>query len=1009
MNAEPQLLIISPPAAPDRQVAARIDAIWRDEQQKRPQGLFDGRILSLARMDGDRLICQSRPYRDFLAQQREPELAAILKVRPVAVAGLLECAEGLVFGRRGRDVTESAGKWELVPSGGVDGGLIEQGGSRLLHRQLRIELEEEVGIRSAEIDRIAFIAAIRSSRSGVIDLGFHLFSHLSASDIIARHAQLAKKEYDRLEIVAASRLAEFLEEASEQVDDVSLALLRQVGRFIGQLGQRPFPRDLEVLASPVLRAKPKRAVVIVQARTSSTRLPAKVLKPLGSRTVLEQCLHRCRAIEGIDAVVCATTTDPADDRIAAIAQEAGVLVFRGSVTDVLGRYLGAARLAEADIILRVTSDCPLIDPGICAKVLRLREETRADYVSNNMPASYPHGLDCEAFTRVALELADEQASESYDREHVTPWIRRQPQLKQASLIGPGWPASAQRWTLDYPEDYTFFKAVFDATPEDQLQDMQSVLSVLARHREIEQINVAHSRAGVAAGRSALVFRFDADETIGTGHAMRCATVSRRFEELGWPCYWAVTRRTATFLGRRIQPGQLIILPDVASHDQRAEAELGAIAAQVADISLLAIDHYALPGDFAARARTLARQVMVFDDFADRPVEADIIVNATPGVSHASYSSLAPQSAKLLIGGMAAPLRQQFAARRGVALVQRQASVSGVNRVLISFGGVDPLDGTSLAIDAVQAVLPAGTVDVVLGANAPHFNRIRSMIAGLPQSPVKFRLLQDVAEMADLMMQADLCIGAPGTTSWERCCLGLPSLLVGIAENQRKNAEILVTRGAARGCGFLTTESRAAVLDRLAGELQGLSRDSAALQRMSKNAGEICDGRGVDRIVVNCLPPVPIGEGVSLLVRTVEAADEALLLAWRQAPESRRFGFDQQSPIGDEHHRWLDGKLHSVGDFLLIGEVGDGPVSYLQAERRGDNRGSPIYLCRLVVAPGQSGRVDCASAMLKAVRSLIPGGSLLIPAGAGDTASMNMLQGLGYELRPDGYWWSLPQT
>lgn len=1008
MNAEPQLLIISPPAAPEQQVAARIDAIWRDEQQKRPQGLFDGRILSLARMDGDRMICQSRPYRDFLAQQREPDLAAILKVRPVAVAGLLECAEGLVFGRRGRDVTESAGKWELVPSGGVDGCLIEQGGSRLLHRQLLIELEEEVGIRSAEIDRIAFIAAIRSSRSGVIDLGFHLFSHLSASDIVARHAQLAKKEYDRLEIVAVSRLAEFLEEASEQVDHVSLALLRQVGRFTGQLRQRPFPRDLEVLASPVVPAKPKRAVVIVQARTSSTRLPAKVLKPLGSGTVLEQCLRRCRAIEGIDAVVCATTTDPADDQIAMIAQEAGALVFRGSVTDVLGRYLGAARLAEADIILRVTSDCPLIDPGICAKVLRLREETGADYVSNNMPASYPHGLDCEAFTRTALELANEQASESYDREHVTPWIRRQPQLKQASLIGPGWPASAQRWTLDYPEDYAFFKAVFDATPEDQLQDMQSVLSVLARHREIEQINAAHSRAGGTTGRSAIVFRFDADETIGTGHAMRCATVSRRFEELGWPCYWAVTQRTATFLGRRIQPGQLIILPDVASQDQRAEAELGAIAAQVADISLLVIDHYALPGDFAARARALARQIMVFDDFADRPVEADIVVNATPGVSRSSYSGLAAQSAKLLVGGMAAAIRQQFAARRGVTLARRQASASGINRVLISFGGVDPLDGTSLAIDAVRAALPTGMVDVVLGANAPHFNRIQSMIAGLPQFGARFRLLQDVAEMADLMAQGDLCIGAAGTTSWERCCLGLPSLLVGIAENQRANAEVLVTLGAARGCGFLTTESREAVLERLIDGLRALSTDDAALRDMSKAAGALCDGRGVERIVANCLPPVPLGDGASLSVRTAEVEDEAVLLAWRQEPESRRFGFDQQLPPRDEHRCWFDGKLHSIGNFLLIGEVEGKPVSYLQADRRGDNRGSPIYLVSLVVAPGRSGR-DSASAMLKAARNLIPGGTLLTQAGEGNTASHDMLRTLGYKLRPDGYWWSLQQT
>ena len=232
-----------------------------------------------------------------------------------------------------------------------------------------------------------------------------------------------------------------------------------------------------------------RTVCIVQARVGSTRLPAKVLEQLGAMTVLEHVLRRCRAIDGVDEVVCATVEGADGDAVADLAEKIGVTVYRGSERDVLARYHGAAHEAGADIVLRVTSDCPLIDPEVCAAVLKLRADTNADYAANNMPPTWPHGLDCEAFTIAALDEAAETATLPEDHEHVTPWIRRNRAYQRVNLAGPGGDLTGQRWTLDYPEDLAFLRAVYDRLPTDELHpSWRSVADVVTREPALALIN-----------------------------------------------------------------------------------------------------------------------------------------------------------------------------------------------------------------------------------------------------------------------------------------------------------------------------------------------------------------------------------------------------------------------------------------------------------------------------------------------------------------------------------------
>lgn len=233
------------------------------------------------------------------------------------------------------------------------------------------------------------------------------------------------------------------------------------------------------------------AVVVVQARMASTRLPGKVLADIAGKPMIAHVMERAQSIG--PPVVLATSVDASDDPLALIAARAGWTTARGSATDVLDRFVHALP-DDVRIVVRVTGDCPLLDPSVSRAILSALRSAGADYASNTIMPTFPDGLDCEAFTANALQRAWREATRPSDREHVTPYIWRQPEQFHLWSLGHVPNLYSYRWTVDDARDLTFVREVYarlrtEANPT----SMYSVLSILKAEPHLRTLNEGTTR------------------------------------------------------------------------------------------------------------------------------------------------------------------------------------------------------------------------------------------------------------------------------------------------------------------------------------------------------------------------------------------------------------------------------------------------------------------------------------------------------------------------------------
>lgn len=236
---------------------------------------------------------------------------------------------------------------------------------------------------------------------------------------------------------------------------------------------------------------PVTVAAVIQARMTSTRLPGKVLLPAAGREMLAHQIDRVRRAATVEAICIATTVNATDDPVAALAEREGVAVFRGSEPDVLDRFVRAAGHVGATVAVRLTGDCPLTDPALIDAVVELFRTSvpPVDYATNSFPRTWPIGLDVEVASMEALRTATAEADDPYDREHVMPFLYRQPErFRIASHVAPA-DLSGYRLTLDERSDYELIVRVLEALlPVDPAFGWREVVALLDAHPEWRALN-----------------------------------------------------------------------------------------------------------------------------------------------------------------------------------------------------------------------------------------------------------------------------------------------------------------------------------------------------------------------------------------------------------------------------------------------------------------------------------------------------------------------------------------
>lgn len=356
----------------------------------------------------------------------------------------------------------------------------------------------------------------------------------------------------------------------------------------------------------------------------------------------------------------------------------------------------------------------------------------------------------------------------------------------------------------------------------------------------------------------VLFRADASLQIGTGHVMRCLTLADALTALGSGCQFICREHQGNLIELIRSKGYIThVLPARAAsvHAELPDAwkslpphaqwlgtsqEEDAKTCEQVLIELrpdwLVVDHYALDARWEVALKPHYSKLLVIDDLADRPHDCDVLVDQTLGRTGDEYESLVPANCQTLCGSQYALLRPEFAALRGYSLQRRVKS--DVRQLLISLGGVDRTNATGDVLESLRDCrLPADcSITVILGPTAPWLAEVKRKAQQLPWATT---VLVGVTDMARLMADSDLAIGAAGSTAWERCCLGLPTVMLVLADNQRDVASGLACAKAAE-----VIEEQQAIRARLPELLNRLVENADALSAMSKAALSVVDGRGV---------------------------------------------------------------------------------------------------------------------------------------------------------------------
>ncbi|MES0879091.1 UDP-2,4-diacetamido-2,4,6-trideoxy-beta-L-altropyranose hydrolase [Roseibium sp. SCP14] len=450
-------------------------------------------------------------------------------------------------------------------------------------------------------------------------------------------------------------------------------------------------------------------------------------------------------------------------------------------------------------------------------------------------------------------------------------------------------------------------------------------------------------------RPKIAFRTDASLKIGTGHVMRCLTLANALHRTGCECLFVSRELDGNLIDLVASLGFEVIrlnspfsrneAPSSPSHAHWAEvpwmqdADETGIALSGFRPDWVVLDHYSF--DYKWEHRVVAEtsaKLFVIDDLADRYHQADLLLDQTVGRQSSDYENLVPATCQILAGTKFSLLREEFANRRAMSLLERNQK--SIKRILVTLGGVDLGNTTTQVLKKLlEQDLPSEVeVSVILGSTAPHLSLVKSFAKELP---FKCDVYVNATNMAELFSKADIAIGAAGSTSWERCCVGLPSIVLVTAPNQLHVANALAKAEVAIPVKELCTNSFAEAFNQIS--------SASVRKRMSDEAANICDGDGAWRVASKIGPD-------NLEFRKADIRDARRVWDWRNEVQDKRFSMNRTQPSYAEHYRWFQNALTDPCCQIFIFMIGRWPFAYLRLDKVSNSEAS-ISICLEKMAQG----------------------------------------------------------
>ena len=481
----------------------------------------------------------------------------------------------------------------------------------------------------------------------------------------------------------------------------------------------------------------------------------------------------------------------------------------------------------------------------------------------------------------------------------------------------------------------------------------------------------------------VVFRADASPAIGGGHVMRCITLADELRNLGAECCFGCAPRTLESVPALARSGHRYVeLPDSLEAAALSTAFPGGC-------DWLVVDHYGWNAEMEAACRPWAKRIFVIDDLANRRHDCDLLLDQTLGRRASVYRDLVSHNCAIVVGSKYALLRPEFAERRLRSPIRKEPARA--RRVLVSMGLSDPANLTPIIMKGILQSGLALSVDVVLGPSAPGLPAVKKLIE---QHRTMFTLHigADAATLADLLVECDFGVGAGGSSAWERCCLGVPAIIVIVAENQREAAGELARVGAALLVGDVEQVSPTVI----ANAVKSFVRDSRLRAEISGQAVRVCDGRGVGRIAMRVFPARAANEK-PVWLRPAASSDVETILAWQSQPETRRFGRTRTVPTAEEHAAWFSARLRNPSSLLSVIVLDGTDAGTLRLDRLDENS----YEVSIVVSNQFHGQ-GVGLAALELARRLVPEAWLRAEILPGNIRSEALFTRAGYS--PQGYGW-----